>query len=63
MPEWYFLQIGKTKPNTYKNQSRYNPNRPNMEDSIFNVITLERYFDEREKHENIYSGNSQNIRV
>ncbi len=63
MPEWFFLQVGKPKVTKMNNISRYNPKRPDMEDSVFHFITNERYFDERDKKMNIYNGLSQSIRI
>lgn len=63
IPEWYFLQVGKPNTERMSNISRYNPKRPDMEDSIFHFITQERYFDERDRKMNLYNGYSQSIRV
>ena len=62
-PEWYFLQTGKPENVKFNNMSRYNPKRPQMEDSIFSYIMLERYFDERERKWNRYNGTSTAVRI
>ena len=61
-PEWFFLQVGKPSPIKQTNVSRYNPKRPDMEDSIFNTVMLERYFDERNQKMNLYNGYSHTIK-
>ena len=63
MPEWKFLQIGET--NTYEDtacnpRNRY---RNNMDDSIFNAIQTERYFDERLMKTGNFRGRSTSIRI
>lgn len=63
MPEWKFLQIG--EPNTIDDitsnpRNRY---RDNMDDSIFNTILTERYFDERAKKQGTFKGKSTTIRI
>lgn len=63
MPEWKFLQIG--DPNTYE-ETATNPRnhmRDNMDDSIFNAIQTDRYFDERLKKEGLFKGKSTTIRI
>jgi hypothetical protein len=63
IPEWKFLQVG--KPNVEENitESEYNYRRPNMNDSIFNILTVDRYFHERETREGRYRAKSQSIRI
>lgn len=62
IPEWAFLRVD--KPKSFKiNMSEYNPSRPDMNDSIFNIIMTEKYFDEREKKINIRKGRSESIRI
>jgi hypothetical protein len=63
IPEWIFLQVGKPDLILEDGNSRYNPKRPNMEDSVFNNLTQDRYFAERERKMNIYQGYSQAIRI
>ncbi len=63
MPEWKFLQIGDVS--AYEDEATNPRNRlkSNMDDSIFNEITLERYFDERLMKKGTYRGRSQSIRI
>lgn len=64
MPEWKFLQIG--RPNISDGTewfSKHNIKRPNMDDSIFTLISIERYFDERLTKKALYRGRSQAIRI
>lgn len=63
MPDFYFLQIGRPagKPTDFFNQR--NPQRPNMRDSIFNIMAIERWQDERREKHNIYVRDSQSIRI
>jgi hypothetical protein len=63
MPEWYFLQIGKPYIKMDDSSSEYNPKRFNMKDSIFNIIAIERWRDERREKKNIYNRDSQSIRI
>jgi len=63
MPEWYFLQIGRPMGEKYDNVSDKNPQRPNMRDSIFNIVATERWQDERREKANIYTRDSQSIRI
>lgn len=63
MPEWKFLQIGDVS--AFEDQATNPRNRlkPNMDDSIFNVLALERYFDERLRKEGTFKGKSTAIRI
>lgn len=63
MPDWKFLQVG--RPNGIENTSysEHNFKRPNMNDSIFTMLTIERYFDERKSKDNLLKGKSQAIRI
>ena len=63
MPDWHFLQVGRPMSEPTERFSMYNPKRPNMRDSIFNMITLERWFDERREKANIYVRDSTSIRI
>jgi len=63
MPEWYFLQIGRPQGKDFTNVNQYNVHRPNMNDSIFNILTVERYFDERREKMNITVRDSHSIRI
>jgi len=63
MPEWKFLQIGNIS--TYEDNTT-NPNnrlKPMMDDSIFNVLSIDRYFDQRLMKQGFYKGRSQSIRI
>jgi hypothetical protein len=63
MPEWKFLQVG--DPLTYEDTATNprNRHRDNMDDSIFNALLTERYFDERLKKEGLFRGKSTTIRI
>lgn len=63
MPEWKFLQIG--EPNTTEDiaSNPRNRFRSNMDDSIFNTIQIERYFDERLKKTGTFRGKSTAVRI
>ncbi len=63
MPDWKFLQIG--KPDSVETVTHHENNykRPNMNDSIFTQLTIERYFDERRSKANLLKGKSQAIRI
>ena len=63
MPEWKFLQIGEVNTDEDKATNIRNRLRDNMDDSIFNVIGIDRYFEERLKKEGTYKGRSQAIRI
>jgi len=63
MPEWKFLQIGNIS--TYEDNTTNPKNRlkPMMDDSIFNVLSIDRYFDQRLMKQGFYKGRSQSIRI
>lgn len=63
MPEWKFLQIGEVS--AYEDQATNPRNRlkSNMDDSIFNELSLDRYFEQRLKKNGTYKGRSQTIRI
>jgi hypothetical protein len=63
MPEWYFLQIG--RPQSYDDETfyKYSLGRYNYRDSIFNILSQERYFQERYTKEGKYRNKSQAIRI
>lgn len=63
IPDWRFLQVGKVQSEPYNAISQYDPRRRNMRDSIFTMLTIERYFDERQKKEGFQRGKSQAIRI
>jgi hypothetical protein len=63
MPDWKFLQVGKPNSIAAITHSEYNFKRPNMNDSIFTLLTIERYFDERRSKANLLKGKSQAIRI
>lgn len=63
MPEWRFLQIGDVVSDVDQATNPRNRLKSNMDDSIFNVISLDRYFQERETKEGRYRGRSQSIRI
>lgn len=63
IPEWRFLQISRPNGDPIENISNYNPKRPNYRDSIFHMITNDRYFTERERKEGTYRGYSQAVRI
>lgn len=63
MPEWKFLQIGEVNSQEDQATNPRNRLKSNMDDSIFNVLTLDRYFEERQKKNGTYKGKSQSIRI
>lgn len=63
MPEWKFLQIGDPQAMEDKTTNPNNRLKPNMDDSIFNILTIDRYFDERLYKTGTYRGKSQSIRI
>lgn len=63
IPEWRFLQVGRPSGHEDDSMSHYNYKRMNNRDSIFSLITNERYFDERIKKEGSYKAYSQAIRI
>lgn len=63
MPDWKFLQIGSVESSEDNSVSQYNVKRTNMNDSIFNTIMTNRYFDERESKAGISRGKSHSIRI
>lgn len=63
MPEWKFLQIGEIKSEEENLTNPKNRLKPNMDDSIFNILTIDRYFDERQMKKGTYRGRSQSIRI
>jgi hypothetical protein len=62
LPDWKFLQIARPSGDIYETHEN-NWNRPNVRDSIFNMIQTERYFDERRSKDNLLKGKSQAIRI
>lgn len=63
IPEWKFLQIGRPESKENDTQSEYNFKRPNMNDSIFTTLGVDRYFHERERKEGTFRGKSLAIRI
>jgi len=63
MPEWRFLQVGTTSIVEDNATNRKNRLKNNMDDSIFNVLTIDRYFDERLTKKGTYRGRSPTIRI
>lgn len=63
IPEWRFLMRGQPESTEDNLVSRYNPKRDNNRDSIFTILTVDRYFHERETKEGKYKGKSQAIRI
>lgn len=63
MPEWKFLQIGSINSCEDESTSEYNPKRPNMNDSIFNILAVDRYFETRYTKSGIGRGKSQAVRI
>lgn len=63
IPEWRFLQVGRPVTKEDETVSPYNPKRFNNRDSIFTILTVDRYFHERERKEGTYKGKSQAIRI
>ena len=63
IPDWRFLQVGRTESDHLQSISDFNPKRPNNRDSIFTMLTIDRYFDERMKKEGLNKGHSQAIRI
>ena len=63
MPDWKFLQVGKPQSEETSTHSEYNFKRPNMNDSIFTMLTVERYFEERRSKDNLLKGKSQAVRI
>jgi hypothetical protein len=63
IPEWRFLQISEN--NSFKDETSNINNhfRYNNRDSIFNILTIDRYFHERKTKEGLYKGKSQAIRI
>jgi hypothetical protein len=63
MPEWKFLQVGDVY--TYEDTATNPRNRlrDNMDDSIFNTLQTDRYFEERLKKEGFFRGKSTTIRI
>jgi hypothetical protein len=63
IPEWRFLQIGEPQGEKDTINSEINPKRYNNRDSIFNILTIDRYFQERRTKEGLYKARSQAIRI
>ncbi len=63
MPEWRFLQIQQPKGRNVDSISKFDPRRPNHRDSIFEMITNDLYFNQREKKEGVYKEYSQSVRI
>ena len=63
MPEWKFLQIGEPYIVENIHSNPRNRLRDNMDDSIFNAILTERYFDERLMKTGNFRGRSTSIRI
>ena len=63
IPEWRFLQIGRAQGIEDETVSKTNPIRFNTRDSIFNILTQDRYFHERMTKEGRYKGRSASIRI
>jgi hypothetical protein len=63
IPDWRFLQIGRPDGEKLEIISEFNPKRYNNRDSIFSMLTIDRYFTERERKEGYYRGKSQAIRI
>jgi hypothetical protein len=63
IPEWRFLQIGQPEGEEDTINHEINPKRYNNRDSIFTILTIDRYFQERGTKEGLYKGKSQAIRI
>ena len=63
IPEWRFLQVGRTEGEDDESFSQTNPARYNHRDSIFNILTRDQYFHERMAKEGRYKGRSASIRI
>ncbi len=63
IPDWKFLQIGRPVSHEDESRYRYHQARYNYRDSIFNIISQERYFEERITKDGKYKGKSQSIRI
>jgi hypothetical protein len=63
IPEWRFLQIGEPRAEADDINLEINPKRYNNRDSIFNILTIDRYFNERATKDGLYKGKSQAIRI
>jgi hypothetical protein len=63
LPYWKFLQIGRPEGIEYNGIHDNNYKRPNMRDSIFTLVTIDRYFEERKTKAALYRGHSQAIRI
>jgi len=63
IPDWKFLQIGSAQSYEDDSISQFNPRRPNNRDSIFSMLTIDMYFNERLTKEGRYKGRSQAIRI
>ena len=63
MPEWTFL---KSRPNRYhvdEMYSPYHPNAKNFSDSIFHILSLERFHKERNQKQNLYHAEGQTHKI
>ena len=63
IPDWKFLQVGKPDSAEDESYNKLNPLRHNHRDSIFSLITQDRYFNERMTKEGRYKKRSQAIRI
>jgi hypothetical protein len=63
IPEWKFLQVGTPVSNEEDSFSQFNPKRPNNRDSIFSMLTIDKYFHERMTKEGLSKDKSQAIRI
>ena len=63
IPEWRFLQVGRPESTEDETLNKYSPQRYNPRDSIFNILTQDRYFHERMTKEGKYKSQSQAIRI
>lgn len=63
MPDWKFLQVGQINSDEDISTNQYNPKRANMNDSIFNMMMTDRYFEERSSKRGIAKGKSQSVRI
>jgi hypothetical protein len=63
IPEWRFLQIGEPSSEEDNINNEINPKRYNSRDSIFTILSIDRYFQERRTKEGLYKARSQAIRI
>lgn len=62
IPEWKFLQIRQPKV-VEDNHSEFSINQPNFRDSFFNIVSLERWFIEKDRKPSLYGSESVSHRI